>query len=196
MQCNNIALQHKQPDFLLTRNNHYAKEVLTMKDAVQKRFDKIVDKTREGTVDLADNIKKTKKPVHKVADKGLMINDIAHRYIERMVRQQVKFVDASVDEGSKRLRLASKADGVKDLFEGQWDLMPKTRDRIKDGVKDTVDIFADTGEELRDVFRKAPKAKKVVRKAPARKAAAKKKPVRKTTVRKATPIAPAPKKAA
>ena len=72
--------------------------------------ERALKKIRSATLDTADFIAKSKGPVRKIADTSLKLNRISHKGMEKLVKSQVHFVEATIDDGSHRLEMAARAD--------------------------------------------------------------------------------------
>ena len=163
-----------------------------------------VTEVRNATKDVAGKVKGAKGTVHEIGQRGLKLNEIAFRYMEKLIKLQLKFVEGSFDEGAKRLSTAANAPSFGKLVKDQVTLLPMTRDRIAKNAKDTIGLVKETRDGVVSLFQPAaakPKrakkataskavAKKAVRKAPAKKAA-----VRKASAKKSVAKKPAVKKA-
>ncbi|MDH3401105.1 MAG: phasin family protein [Chromatiales bacterium] len=163
-----------------------------------------VTEVRNATKDVAGKVKGAKGTVHEIGQRGLKLNEIAFRYMEKLIKLQLKFVEGSFDEGAKRLSTAANAPSFRKLVKDQVTLLPMTRDRIARNAKETIGLVKETRDGVVSLFQPAaakPKrakkataskavAKKAVRKAPAKKAA-----VRKASAKKSVAKKPAVKKA-
>lgn len=165
--------------------------------------DGTVTEVRNATKDVAGKVKGAKGTVHEIGQRGLKLNEIAFRYMEKLIKLQLKFVEGSFDEGAKRLSTAANAPSFRKLVKDQVTLLPMTRDRIAKNAKDTIGLVKETRDGVVSVFQPVAKpkrakkatvrkaaAKKAVRKAPAKKAA-----VRKASAKKSVAKKPAVKKA-
>lgn len=163
-----------------------------------------VTEVRNVTKDAAGKVKGAKGTVHEFGQRGLKLNEIAFRYVEKLIKLQLKFVEGSFDEGAKRLTTAANAPSFRKLVKDQITLLPMTRDRIAKNAQDTIGLVKETRDGVVSVFQPVAKpkrakkaaarkavAKKAVRKAPAKKAA-----VRKASAKKAVAKKPSVKKAA
>lgn len=163
-----------------------------------------VTEVRNATKDVAGKVKGAKGTVHEIGQRGLKLNEIAFRYMEKLIKLQLKFVEGSFDEGAKRLSTAANAPSFRKLVKDQVTLLPMTRDRIARNAKDTIGLVKETRDGVVSVFQPVAKpkrakkatarkavAKKAVRKAPAKKAA-----VRKASAKKSMAKKPSVKKAA
>jgi len=151
--------------------------------------DGTVDELRSVTLDAAGKVSGAKGSVHEFGARGLKLTEITYRYIEKLLKLQLKFVEASFDEGAKRLKTAANAESFTGLFKDQVELLPMTRERIMKNARETMGLVMETRDDVVAVFK--PVAKKPARKAPAKKAA---KPAAKKVAKKAA-RKPAAKKA-
>jgi phasin family protein len=162
--------------------------------------DGTVDELRSATLDVAGKVSGTKGSIHDLGTRGLKLNEITFRYLDKLIKLQLKFVEGSIEEGAKRLKTAANADTFVSLFKDQVQLLPMTRERIVKNARETMGLVLETRDDVVAVFKPVAKkpARKVAAKAPAKKAARKpaaKKAVRKAPAKKAAPKA-APAQAA
>jgi len=115
--------------------------------------DRTLDKIRAATLDTADFVAKTKGPVRKIADTGLQLNRISHKGVEKLVKSQVHFVEATIDDGAKRLALAARADNIRDLVGDQIATWPASRDRAVTNARKTLGVVKGAGDEIGDVLK-------------------------------------------
>jgi len=168
-----------------------------MNAQVQNLFDNVVVRAR----DLADGtVDELRSATLDVAGKVLKLNEITFRYLDKLIKLQLKFVEGSIEEGAKRLKTAANADTFASLFKDQVQLLPMTRERIVKNARETLGLVLETRDDVVAVFKPVAKkpARKAAAKAPAKKASAKKaaaKPAAKKAVRKAPAKKAAPKTA-
>lgn len=173
-----------------------------------------VTEVRNVTKDAAGRVKGAKGTVHYLGQRGLKLNEIAFRYMDKLIKLQVKFVEASFEEGAKRLTTAANAPTLGRLVKDQVQMLPVTRDRIAKNAQETLGLVMETRDGVVSLFQPAAPAKakparkpaarkvakKVARKAPVKKAAASKAPARKVSRKKvaakAAPAAPSTEKPA
>lgn len=175
--------------------------------------DRAIHGLRTAGLETAELLTRTKRPVHAIADTGLKLNNLSHKSIEKMVKQQVAVLDDIIDGSAHRLEKASRARTVRTLVDGQISTLPKTRDHAVKNAKKTVALVRDTGDAIGDLFkdvvvdissarkpatkRGRPAAKKTSsRKTTAKKASAKKAPAKKAAAKKRTARKAPAKKAA
>jgi len=115
--------------------------------------DKALNKIRAATLDTADLIAKTKDPVRKLADTGLKLNRISHKGVEKLVKSQVRFVEGTIDDGTRRLELAARAESLRALFGDQIATFPQSRERAMTNARKTIDVVRDTGDEFGGVLK-------------------------------------------
>jgi phasin family protein len=152
--------------------------------------ERAVSSLRAATLETAGLLVRTKRPALALADTGLKINELSHRGIERLLRQQLAAFEALVDGGAKRLETAARAPTLKALVDGQIAVLPASRDAAVKNARKTVEIVRSTGGEFGGIVREAIvdlSGRRPARKAPVRrkKAAARKPAVRKAAPRKA-----------
>jgi hypothetical protein len=115
------------------------------------RADRALSTIREATIDTAELIKSGKSPVRKFADTGLKLNRITSRSVDKLVRNQVTLVEGTLDDGARRLKMAARANSVRDLVGDQIASLPASRDRTVGSARKTIDIIKLTGTDLRGV---------------------------------------------
>lgn len=150
---------------------------------------------RAATLETAELLARSKRPVLALADTGLKINKLSHKGIEQLLKQQLAAFEALVDGGAKRLEMAARATTLKGMVSGQIAVLPASRDAAVTNARKTVQIVRATGDEFGDIVKAAfvdlsparPAHKAPVRhkKTTARKPAARKTATRKTAPRKA-----------
>ena len=159
--------------------------------------DRAVAGLRSAGLETAELLTKSKRPVHALADSGLKLNNIAHKSVEKLLKQQVAVLDDILDGGARRLETAARARTIRTLVDGQISTLPKTRKHAVKNARKTVTLVRETGDAVGDLFKdvvvdissaRKPAPKKAAgrpaarKKAPGRKPAAK----RKTAARKAS----------
>jgi hypothetical protein len=167
-----------------------------------------IKRIRTATLDTADMVASSRKPVRKFTDAGLQINRISHKGLEKLVKQQAHFVDSAIEGGARRLELAARADSFRALVGDQISMLPKSRHWAVLNARKTIEIVKDAGDEIGDVLRAtvatpaktrktagkskttrkaaAKTRRPAAKKAAAKKRTAKKRPVKKTSSKKTT----------
>ncbi|MFU8896881.1 MAG: phasin family protein [Gammaproteobacteria bacterium] len=189
--------------------NRIEKFADTLKSESRQFADRAIASLRTAGLETANLISKAKTPVNVFADTSLKLNNLSHKSIEKLLKQQVAILRDIIDGGVRRLEMASRAQSVRTLVDRQVSTLPKTRDHAMQNARKTVSIVRSTGEAFGDLFkdvvvdissaRKAgkPAAKKKAtgRKPAAKKASAKKKTAgRKPAAKKASAKKTAAKK--
>ena len=192
MHCNILQCTTTQGNDMMTKIEKLARDMRAEYGAFA---DRAIQRLRAATLDTADMIENSRKPVRKFTEAGLRINRISSKGVEKLVKQQATFVDSAIEGGAHRLELAARADSLRALLGDQISVLPKARHWAVLNARKTIEIVKVTGDEIGDVLRTtvaAPApvrktAKKTTRKAKGktRRAAPKKKAARKTTARKA-----------
>ncbi len=113
--------------------------------------DSAVEKVRGSARKAADRVAAARSPVKTLAEATQRLNDLSHRSVEQLVRQQVQTLEGVITDGAKRLERAAKAEGLKALVADQAELMSASRDRLKRDLKATWAIAASTGREIGEV---------------------------------------------
>jgi phasin family protein len=183
--------------------NRIEKLADTVKAESRQLADRAIKGLRTAGLETAGIIVKTKKPVHAIADTSLKFNNLSHKSIEKLVKQQVAAIDDLIDGSAERLEKAARARTVRTLVEGQISTLPQTRKHAVKNAKKTVTLVRETGDAFGDLFKdvvvdissarkpaakkKAPGRRKAAasKKAVARKPAAKKTAAKKGVARKA-----------
>ncbi|MEL7447698.1 MAG: phasin family protein [Pseudomonadota bacterium] len=125
----------------------------TIKDRTAPFVDTAADRTRNATVMLADAVARTHRPVDLAVKTSLKLNEITHKSLASLVKQQASMIEGTVDAASKRLHVAADADNLRDLVNDQLAMFPATRDRLAKDARNTVAVFTETREELTDLVR-------------------------------------------
>lgn len=153
--------------------------------------DRAVAGLRTAGLETAGLLTKSKRPVHAIADTGLKINNLSHKSIEKLLKQQVAALEDIIDGSAHRLKMAARAPSVKMLVEEQVSTLPQSRDHAVKNARKAVAIVRDTGDAFGDLFKEAVvdvsgSAKPVRRKAAGRPAGRKKAAGRKPAAKKAS----------
>ena len=166
---------------MITKFEKLAKD---MQDGYVALTERAMDRLREATLNAADMVSRTRQPVRRIAETGIKLNRISHKSVEKLVKQQAHIVESAIDSGAKNLKLAARADNLRDLFADQIAALPKAGALAGESARVTIDIVRDTGDELGGVFRVVPAKPKTKTKTKAKakaKAKTTRKAVRKTT---------------
>jgi Phasin protein len=148
-------------------------------DKARGRYARLVKGARQRTESAADRVALGKKPVKTITGLGLKLTAISHKTADQVLRQQTRLMEHQIDAVADRLKAAADAKNLRDLVRTQLRLIPQNLSRIAGDTRDTLNIVANAGMEVRDVVKstifelrgKAPSAKKSSRKkARARKA--------------------------
>ena len=115
------------------------------------RADRALSTIREATIDTAELIRSGKSPIRKFADTCLKLNRITSKSVDKLVRNQVHFVEGTLDDGARRLKMAARAHNVRDLVGDQIATLPATRERTLGSARKTIDIIKLTGTDFRGV---------------------------------------------
>jgi phasin family protein len=166
--------------------------------------DRAIEGLRAAGLETAGLIVRTKSPVHAFADTGLKFNNLSHKSIEKLLKQQVATIDDLIDGSARRLEMAARAKDVRALVEAQISTFPKSRDHAVKNARKTVAIVRESGDAFGGLLKEAveevveeiqsvrPGRKPVAKKAAGR-PRAKKAAVRKPAARKVAARAPAKK---
>ncbi|NNF52448.1 MAG: TIGR01841 family phasin [Gammaproteobacteria bacterium] len=156
--------------------NRLANQTIDQAITVAETFVGVSRAAAEGTAKI---MFKAKKPLRDAARTGVRLNRISHNSVEKLVKQQARALERSVDAGAARLELAARAPSLKALINEQVSLLPETKKRLGGDLRETWEIFVEAGSEIGTTLRprKAAKSKPAKRKAKsARKAASKASP--------------------
>jgi hypothetical protein len=190
VHCINAALHQSIEDQKMI--NRIEQIADTLKAESRQLADRAVAGLRSAGHETASLLTRTKKPVHAIADTGLKLNNLSHKSIEKLLKQQVSLLDDLLDGGAQRLETAARARTVRTLVDGQIAALPKARDHAVKNAKKTVALVRETGDAFGDLVKdvvvdisSARNARKPGRKkAPARKKASGRKPAAKKTAAK------------
>lgn len=125
----------------------------TIKDRTAPFVDNATDRTRNATVKLADVVARTNRPVDIAMETSLRLNKITHNSVARLVKQQARMIEGTVDATAKRLHVAADATNLRDLVNDQVAMLPATRDRLANDARKAVAVFTETREELAELIR-------------------------------------------
>ena len=184
--------------------NRIEKFADTLKSESRQFAERAIASLRSAGLETANLINRAKTPVNAFADTSLKLNNLSHKSIEKLLKQQVAILRDIIDGGVRRLEMASRAQSVRTLVDRQVSTLPKSRDHAMQNARKTVSLVRDTGEAFGELFKdvvvdisSARKSKPAARKATARKPAAKKASAKKVAAKKTTASRkPAAKKAA
>lgn len=115
--------------------------------------DRALTKVRAAALDTADLIAKSKAPVRKIADTGIKLNRISHKGLEKLMKSQARLVEATIDDGARRLEMAARADSLRALFGDQIATFPQSRERTLSNARKSIEVVRDTGDEIGDVLK-------------------------------------------
>jgi phasin family protein len=158
-----------------------------MLDTMTRQFEGALKQGRDMTLGFAKQVERAKGPVGSLEKRGLAVNEVAHRYLERAIRQQFDLIEAAIEESSKRLRAVAEADSLAELWQTQFEMNRKAVERLTKGLRETGTVVTAAREDLEAAIRPKPAAasKASKKKAPARKKA-KTRTAKKATAKKAT----------
>jgi len=183
VHCINVALHHFTE--VRTMMNRIEKFADNLKSESNQLAGRAIAALRAAGLETAGLIARTKGPVNTFGETGLKLNNLSHKSIEKLLKQQVSALEDLIDGSADRLKMAAKADDVQSLIEGQVSSLPKTRDMAVSNAKKTVSIMRDTGDAFGDLFKDAVVDISSARPGTRKKAPAKKRATRKTTAKKA-----------
>jgi phasin family protein len=158
-----------------------------MLDTMTRQFEGALKQGRDMTLGFAKQVERAKGPVGSLEKRGLAVNEVAHRYLERAIRQQFDLIEAAIEESSKRLRAVAEADSLAELWQTQFEMNRKAVERLTKGLRETGTVVTAAREDLEAAIRPKPAAasKASKKKTPARKKA-KTRTAKKATAKKAT----------
>lgn len=107
-----------------------------------------VDSVRGTAQKAAKRVAAVRTPVKTLAEATGRLNDLSHRYVEQLVRQQVQTLEGILTDGAERLERVARADNLKTLVADQAELLSASRERLKRDLKATWAIAASTGREI------------------------------------------------
>ncbi len=135
---------------MITRIEKLARDVRAEYGTIATRT---IKRIRAATLDTADMIDGSRKPVRKITEAGLRINRISSKGVEKLVKQQATFVDSAIEAGAHRLELAARADSFRALIGDQISMLPNARHWAVLNARKTIAIVKDTGDEIGGVLR-------------------------------------------
>ena len=80
-----------------------------MLNTMTRQFEGALKQGKDMTLGFAKQVERAKGPVETLEKRGLAVNEVAHHYLARAIRQQFVLIDAAIEESSKRLRAIAKA---------------------------------------------------------------------------------------
>jgi phasin family protein len=135
-----------------------------------------VARARQTAEHAASGVSAARGPLRVFAQAGRRLNDISHKYLGELVKQQLHTLEGVIEDGSERLSRAAHAKDLRTLLAEQRKLYPATRTRLGRDLKVTWELAASTGREIRNVasetYAELVHGVEPVRKAPRRKARA------------------------
>ena len=149
---------------MLYQVNKLANQTIEQAITVAETFVGVSRAAAEGTAQM---MFRAKKPLRDVARTGVRLNRISHNSVEKLVKQQARALERSVDAGAARLELAARAPSLKALIDQQVSLLPETKKRLSGDLRETWEIFVEAGSEIGTTLRprKTSKSKPAKRKA-------------------------------
>lgn len=113
------------------------------------------DAARQRVLSAAATMEALKQPVETLADAGHRLNGLAHHFAERVLTQQANMIKGLAHDGSQRLRLLAKAQGVKPALDQQLAYFDVTRDRVLRDMKQSYAIVTEAGRGAAQIAVKA-----------------------------------------
>jgi len=110
-----------------------------------------VQSARGSARKAAHRVAAARTPVKTLADATERLNDLSHRYVKQLVRQQAQTLEGILTDGAERLERVARADGLKALVADQAELVSASRERLKRDLKATWAIATSTGREIGEV---------------------------------------------
>jgi phasin family protein len=103
---------------------------------------------RRAAEQAANGVCAAREPIRVMADAGRRLNDISHRYLGELVKQQLQTLEGVIEDGSERLNRAARARDLRTLIAEQKKLYPASRERLGRDLKLTWALAASTGREV------------------------------------------------
>jgi hypothetical protein len=122
-------------------------------DKARGRYARLVKGARQRTESAADRVALGKKPVKTITGLGLKLTAISHKTADQVLRQQTRLVEHQIDAVADRLKAAADARNLGELVRTQLRLIPHNVSRIAGDARDTLNIVANAGLEVRDVVK-------------------------------------------
>jgi hypothetical protein len=174
-----IALQQQQAE----------RGFSTMLDTVTRQFEQALSQGRNLTLGLADQVTRARSPVETLGDRSLATSEAAHKLIVRILRQQIAFVEAAIEESSMRLKTVAEADSLVDLVRSQLDLNKAMYQRLSKAMHDITQLVNESRDDFGAAWRGAPTRSKPVPASRRKTRPASKKAAAKPAARRAKPAA-------
>ena len=108
----------------------------------------VAEAARRTAQQAADGVVAARTPMRIVADAGRRVNDASHRYLAQFVKQQLHNLEGVIEDGAERLSRAAEAKDFRGLIAEQAKLYPASRARLRQDLKATWTLTADTSREL------------------------------------------------
>ena len=108
----------------------------------------VAEAARRTAQQAADGVVAARTPMRIVADAGRRVNDASHRYLTQFVKQQLHNLEGVIEDGAERLSRAAQAKDFRGLIAEQAKLYPASRARLRQDLKATWTLTADTSREL------------------------------------------------
>ncbi|MEM7282594.1 MAG: hypothetical protein AAF438_13305 [Pseudomonadota bacterium] len=108
--------------------------------------------TKDGVERAANLVESGVTPVNYVVNTAIRLSDIANHSANRFLEHQRDMAIGTVEASAHRLKVAASASGVRELVKDQVQLIPATRDRIKQDASKAWGIVLETLDELRTLF--------------------------------------------
>ena len=110
-----------------------------------------VDAARKSALRAAKRVDAAKRPVRVLTDAGLRLSSLSGRYVERILDRHASLIEAVIDDGAQRLKVAADADSFSAFLEDQRETTGASRQRLSKELRAAWGITRASGRELRDL---------------------------------------------
>ncbi len=110
-----------------------------------------IENSRRVAETSSDWLSSSTDSVAVVSDKVLKLNRVSHDAVAQLLSNQANMFAGTIDALATRLDVASHSKNVRGLVRDQLELMPESRDRITRDTRKMMNIFVNTGVELKEL---------------------------------------------
>lgn len=112
-----------------------------------------VERARSSVVQAAALVEQLQQPLKTLTAAGIRLTALSQRYAERLLSLQGELIGGTLADSAKRLRKAAQASDVRQLLSVQLKLLPATRERFAEELKQAAELVSDSGKDLRGLAR-------------------------------------------
>jgi hypothetical protein len=129
-------------DTLIQRTRGFASQARSYADTT-------AEAARESAVRLATMIEGLEAPVRTLSTAGTGATAVSQRFVADLLAVQAETVEAALEDGAARLRMAASAPGFRSIVKKQVEELPASGKRIKSNLRKAADATARAGRDLR-----------------------------------------------